>query len=102
MTTVRNETLDWVEYELVNEDYVGAAERIANRVRMRGDWIVRTDWLPEHDSARLRVALVAKGCEADIADGWMTVGLVQAERFGTVTVEEPAVPMMQLVFGGDR
>lgn len=97
-----NESLDWIEYELVNEDYAGAAQRIANRVRMRGDWIVRTNDLPEHDSERLCWALASMGFESEIEDGWLTVGLVQAERFGAVTIEEPTVPMMQLVFGGDR
>lgn len=95
--------LDWVEYELVNEDYASAAERIANRVRMRGDWIVRTDWLPEHDSDRLRVALVAMGCESDIEDGWLTVapGPVMSRELAR-TVEVPPVPMKQLVYGGCR
>lgn len=98
-----NESLDWIEYELVNEDYAGAAERIANRVRLRGDWIVRTDYLPEHDTDRLRTALVAKGCETDVEDGWLTVvpGPVMSRELAR-TVEVPPVPMQQLVYGGCR
>lgn len=102
---MNNETLrDWVEYELVNDDYLAAASRIALHVQLRGDWVIRAGSLPEHDCDRLRIALAAYGCDAEVDGNWLTVVRMQAVRREDmrITREEPPVPMMKLVYGGCR